>query len=166
MPTPDDDGRRRSDGNWRPLTSTNEDDSMRRSPPPIISESSRMPLFLVRLTRLSIDQVGVEIEVDHNNGTTSSSFRTIRITTTDNDNDSDSSDRNDNNNDITRVLKNMKYKKSKENEDEQVCAVCLEEFSNGEEVAITTCNHSYHNPCITKWLALRKSCPYCRKQLF
>ncbi|VVB10177.1 unnamed protein product [Arabis nemorensis] len=46
------------------------------------------------------------------------------------------------------------------------CAICLTEFSDGEEIRILPlCNHSFHVACIDKWLTSRSSCPSCRRIL-
>ncbi|KAF8101082.1 hypothetical protein N665_0210s0017 [Sinapis alba] len=46
------------------------------------------------------------------------------------------------------------------------CAICLTEFSDGEEIRILPlCNHSFHVACIDKWLTSRSSCPSCRRVL-
>ncbi|KAL0726068.1 hypothetical protein Bca4012_022161 [Brassica carinata] len=46
------------------------------------------------------------------------------------------------------------------------CAICLTEFSDGEEIRILPlCKHAFHLACIDKWLASRSSCPSCRRIL-
>ncbi|KAL1215638.1 putative E3 ubiquitin-protein ligase ATL45 [Cardamine amara subsp. amara] len=46
------------------------------------------------------------------------------------------------------------------------CAICLTEFSDGEEIRILPlCNHAFHVACIDKWLTSRSSCPSCRRIL-
>ncbi|KAF5729585.1 putative RING/U-box superfamily protein [Tripterygium wilfordii] len=44
-----------------------------------------------------------------------------------------------------------------------MCAVCLSEFEDGEELrTLPECLHSYHAECIDMWLASHSSCPMCR----
>ncbi|KAG4148189.1 hypothetical protein ERO13_D05G270820v2, partial [Gossypium hirsutum] len=50
-----------------------------------------------------------------------------------------------------------------EREDE--CAICLEEFVEGEEVAWMPCGHGYHEGCIVKWLETNHICPLCRYEM-
>ncbi|CAE5963523.1 unnamed protein product [Arabidopsis arenosa] len=46
------------------------------------------------------------------------------------------------------------------------CAICLTEFSDGEEIRILPrCSHVFHVACIDKWLTSRSSCPSCRRIL-
>ncbi|KAG2319200.1 hypothetical protein Bca52824_012413 [Brassica carinata] len=46
------------------------------------------------------------------------------------------------------------------------CAICLTEFSDGEEIRILPlCGHAFHVACIDKWLTSRSSCPSCRRIL-
>ncbi|KAM1074488.1 hypothetical protein ACFX11_019668 [Malus domestica] len=43
------------------------------------------------------------------------------------------------------------------------CAICLEEFTEGQECRLLDdCKHSFHKLCIDEWLATRKAyCPLC-----
>lgn len=48
----------------------------------------------------------------------------------------------------------------------QCCAICLMEYSPGDEVCTSTnaaCTHSFHKSCILSWLLQSKECPYCRQ---
>nr|KYP32435.1 RING-H2 finger protein ATL3B [Cajanus cajan] len=43
------------------------------------------------------------------------------------------------------------------------CAICLEEFGDGEAVkVIPQCGHVFHPQCIDTWLEAHVSCPVCR----
>lgn len=47
--------------------------------------------------------------------------------------------------------------------DDVVCAVCLSEFEDGEELkTLPECLHSFHAACIDVWLFSRATCPVCR----
>ncbi|XP_066367350.1 RING-H2 finger protein ATL74-like [Miscanthus floridulus] len=49
-------------------------------------------------------------------------------------------------------------------EDEDVCAICLGEFADGEKVRVLPrCGHGFHVPCVDAWLLSRGSCPTCRR---
>ncbi|XP_047329464.1 RING-H2 finger protein ATL80 [Impatiens glandulifera] len=46
------------------------------------------------------------------------------------------------------------------------CAICLMEFSAGEEVRVLPqCGHGFHVVCIDTWLGSHSSCPSCRQIL-
>lgn len=43
------------------------------------------------------------------------------------------------------------------------CAICLEEYKDGENCAVAvTCNHKFHGVCIKAWLLKHDTCPLCR----
>ncbi|XP_068126146.1 E3 ubiquitin-protein ligase RNF43 [Hyperolius riggenbachi] len=42
-----------------------------------------------------------------------------------------------------------------------MCAVCLEEFSDGQDLRILPCCHEYHLECVDPWLRLNHTCPLC-----
>lgn len=42
------------------------------------------------------------------------------------------------------------------------CVICLEEFSEGDEVSSLQCSHVHHRHCILKWLVTGNNCPTCR----
>ncbi|CAH8347021.1 unnamed protein product [Eruca vesicaria subsp. sativa] len=46
------------------------------------------------------------------------------------------------------------------------CAICLTEFSNGDELRVLPqCGHGFHVSCIDTWLGSHSSCPSCRQIL-
>ncbi|KAL6610382.1 hypothetical protein ACP70R_040351 [Stipagrostis hirtigluma subsp. patula] len=49
-------------------------------------------------------------------------------------------------------------------DDEEVCAICLGEFADGEKVRVLPrCRHGFHVRCVDAWLVSRGSCPTCRR---
>ena len=42
------------------------------------------------------------------------------------------------------------------------CTICMEEFAAGDSLRCLPCLHSYHVPCIDKWLSLSQACPVCK----
>eukprot|EP00669_Euglena_mutabilis_P010263 TRINITY_DN5020_c0_g1_i2.p1 TRINITY_DN5020_c0_g1~~TRINITY_DN5020_c0_g1_i2.p1 ORF type:complete len:290 (-),score=34.21 TRINITY_DN5020_c0_g1_i2:302-1150(-) len=51
------------------------------------------------------------------------------------------------------------------NADTKLCSVCQEDFTLGERATILTCNHLFHQKCITPWLEKNRTCPLCRKEV-
>ncbi|KAJ0967063.1 hypothetical protein J5N97_023980 [Dioscorea zingiberensis] len=45
------------------------------------------------------------------------------------------------------------------------CSVCRDEVRAGAIATQMPCGHVYHRDCILPWLALRNSCPVCRREL-
>lgn len=45
------------------------------------------------------------------------------------------------------------------------CAVCLKEWTAGEESKRLPCKHKFHPTCILPWLEKTNSCPVCRHEL-
>lgn len=46
------------------------------------------------------------------------------------------------------------------------CAICLEQFQNGDNVCSSqnpNCDHVYHVSCILDWLLKSQECPCCRR---
>uniref|UniRef100_UPI00358F2758 E3 ubiquitin-protein ligase znrf3-like isoform X2 n=1 Tax=Myxine glutinosa TaxID=7769 RepID=UPI00358F2758 len=42
------------------------------------------------------------------------------------------------------------------------CAICLEHYTDGEEVRVVSCRHKFHRRCVDPWLLRQRSCPRCR----
>ncbi|CAH8360838.1 unnamed protein product [Eruca vesicaria subsp. sativa] len=49
-----------------------------------------------------------------------------------------------------------------EEENDNECVICLEEFKQGEVVSTLICEHRFHAHCITKWKKISHQCPLCR----
>jgi hypothetical protein len=43
------------------------------------------------------------------------------------------------------------------------CCICC--FNDATVIVMTKCKHSFHNICITEWLARAKTCPICRAEV-
>lgn len=45
------------------------------------------------------------------------------------------------------------------------CAICLEDFYDGDAVTCLPCSHMFHIRCAQEWLKLQSRCPYCNLDL-
>jgi len=42
------------------------------------------------------------------------------------------------------------------------CTICLDDFGEGDAIRTLPCFHTYHQPCIDRWLLSNNSCPVCK----
>lgn len=42
------------------------------------------------------------------------------------------------------------------------CAICLSEYTEGEELRLLPCSHTFHKSCVDEWLMVNATCPNCR----
>jgi hypothetical protein len=49
-------------------------------------------------------------------------------------------------------------------EEEEECSICLEQFEDGEELAVPGCGHLFHPDCLKEWVKTdtQMRCPVCR----
>lgn len=45
------------------------------------------------------------------------------------------------------------------------CAICLEEWSEGDVAAEMPCKHKFHSRCVEEWLGIHATCPLCRYEM-
>jgi len=50
-------------------------------------------------------------------------------------------------------------------EEEQCCAICLVDYTEGDELRVLPCGHYMHKSCVDAWLFNNPSCPNCRYSL-
>ncbi|XP_048631649.1 E3 ubiquitin-protein ligase MBR2-like isoform X1 [Brassica napus] len=67
------------------------------------------------------------------------------------------------NNAISSCLSETAYYPLYQTDEQRKCAICLEEYVEGEELGeLKGCGHDYHGGCIKKWLSMKNSCPICK----
>jgi len=45
------------------------------------------------------------------------------------------------------------------------CAICLEEYVDGDKLRFLRFSHHFHDTCIIEWLTKNKVCPFCKKEI-
>ena len=65
---------------------------------------------------------------------------------------------------VVKALPTKSFDKSKLQEnDPEICAICLEDFEDGSKLRKLPCKHEFHIDCVDPWLLTRKKlCPLCK----
>ncbi|XP_010135964.1 PREDICTED: E3 ubiquitin-protein ligase RNF167-like, partial [Buceros rhinoceros silvestris] len=45
----------------------------------------------------------------------------------------------------------------------KTCAICLEEYKEGDSLKVLSCSHAFHSACIDTWFHIQEICPFCRQ---
>ena len=62
------------------------------------------------------------------------------------------------------VVAKIKDVEKLDNEKKQ-CAICLENYVNGDESIALPCIHIFHANCIKAWLRSHNNCPSCKSEI-
>lgn len=67
----------------------------------------------------------------------------------------------------TSSLKKLESRKFGKNEIYDTCAICLDDYEEGDRLRILPCRHAYHTKCIDVWLTKnRRVCPVCKRKVY
>ena len=51
------------------------------------------------------------------------------------------------------------------NEKENICLICLDNYSISEKISYLPCFHYFHSSCIKNWLKIKCRCPLCNNNI-
>jgi len=57
------------------------------------------------------------------------------------------------------------FEPDNEEDEEEMCSVCITEYEQGDQVMRLPCGHRFHQDCIISWLRIKRICPLCRNDI-
>lgn len=69
------------------------------------------------------------------------------------------------NDDICMDFKSYLSNDTSKNVVDEMCCICLENFTKEDDVVILKCNHNFHRSCISESFKYQQKCPLCRCEI-
>merc|ERR1712217_84342 len=66
---------------------------------------------------------------------------------------------------VDRMTSVIEYKCSGIADDDEVCQICRDTYSDGDILRLLPCLHRFHIACVEKWLVLSGVCPVCKHKI-
>ncbi len=69
--------------------------------------------------------------------------------------------------DVIAKIAQMKFDGNLLKKDVEACAICMDQFKEGQEITPLPCNdaHYFHSECIGDWFDSNQTCPMCRQPI-